>query len=100
MSKKNAAQLVRQRTLFYLVKQAIINNDINAVNAAKCLYGRASLTKSQMKNIGSSYGSKRATASDSYVTSQATAEQSSNVSRIIGSNNYLMNSLIIQSTST
>ncbi len=75
-----------------------ISKDTGVEAAPKLSSGDDLMLNDSMNDIGSSYGLKKATALGNYATSQVTVSSNSNTSRIIGSNNYLMNSLIILNT--
>ena len=69
------------------------------VNAApKLSSGDDLMLNDSMNDTGLSYGLKRAIVLGNYASSQVTAHLNLNISKIIGSNNYLMNNLIILST--
>jgi len=74
------------------------NKDSVAIIATRLLFGNNLMLKDSKKNTGLNYGSKKATALGNYATSQVIVSSNSNTLKIIGSNNYLMNSLIILNT--
>lgn len=75
-----------------------ISKDTGAKAALKLSSGDDLMLNDSMNDIGLSYGLKKAIALGNYATSQVTVTSNSNKSKIIGSNNYLMNSLIILNT--
>ncbi len=74
------------------------NKDSVAIIATRLLFENNLMLKDSKKNTGLNCGSKKVTALGNYATSQVTVSSNSNTSKIIGSNNYLMNSLIILNT--
>ena len=74
-----------------------ISKDTGVKNAPKLSFGNDLMLNDSMNNIGLIYGLKKATALDNYAISQVTVSSNSNTLKIIGSNNYLMNSLTILS---
>ena len=75
-----------------------ISKDTGVKAAPKLSSGDDLMLNDSMNDIGLSYGLKKATALGNYATSQVTVSSNSNTLKIIGSNNYLMNSLIILNT--
>ena len=71
---------------------------IGVKNAPKLSSGKDLMLNDSMNAAGLIYGLKKATALDNYARSQVTVSSNSNTLKIIGLNNYLMNSLIILST--
>jgi len=59
--KKNYAQLVYQKKLFYLVKLAKNASVLNVLSVKKHLYGKGHIIKSIKKNTGSIFGLKKVT---------------------------------------
>ena len=89
-AKKNIAQLVYQKKLFSLGEPLTKDNDLNARNAIRHLYGKENITSYTKKNTGLNYGLKKATQLGNYVYFRATANQSLNRSKIIGLKDCLM----------
>ncbi|GAI74448.1 unnamed protein product [marine sediment metagenome] len=75
-----------------------ISKDTGVKAALKLSSGDDLMLNDSMNDIGLSYGLKKAIALGNCATSQVTVTSNSNKSKIIGSNNYLMNSLIILNT--
>ena len=72
-----------------------INKGTGAKDAPKLSFGNDLMLNDSMNNTGLIYGLKKATALDNYAISQVTVSSNSNTLKIIGLNNYLMNSLTI-----
>lgn len=75
-----------------------ISKDIGVKDAPKLSSGNDLMLNDSMNNTGLIYGLKKATALDNYAISQVIVISNSNTLKIIGLNNYLMNSLTILST--
>ena len=96
--KKNTVTIVVLPMSNNMERPSKISKDTGVKAASKLSSGDDLMPYDPMNDIGLSYGSKKATQSGNYAISRVTVSLNSNTLRIIGSNNYLMNSLIILNT--
>ncbi|MBU0477375.1 hypothetical protein KKC91_02265 [bacterium] len=95
---KNIVIVAVLRRLNNMEKPNKISKGTGVKDAPKLSSGNDLMLNDSMNNTGLIYGLKKATALDNYAISQVTVSSNSNTLKIIGSNNYLMNSLTILST--